>query len=203
MGRHVLHVHTVTGFLIFIRRKLLKPNDRSTTDLESSQLSLGLAPYGEGAMGRHVLHVHTVQLQPAVFPHLIILISIPLGESPLLADEDLLASRELELGAPESLDAFSLELVVRSDRDEDLTDPDPGSSSMSLAKSSSHSSLEPISSCARQHFVDPEHMEGVHADPDVELVLAAVLHKVLVAADTGSLQGLAGQLLQLIGHQVN
>ena len=97
------------GFLIFIRRKLLQPNDRSTTDLESSQLSLGLAPYGERAMGRHVLHVHTVQLQPAVFPHLIILISIPLGESPLLADKDLLASRELELGAPESLDTFSLE----------------------------------------------------------------------------------------------
>merc|ERR1719233_2287906 len=74
---------------------------------------------------------------------------------------------------------------------------------MSLAKSSSHSSLEPISSCARQHFVDPEHMEGVHAYPDVELILAAVLHEVLVAADTGSLQGLAGQLLQLVGHQVN
>merc|ERR1719233_2641685 len=52
-------------------------------------------------------------------------------------------------------------------------------------------------------LVDPEHMEGVHAYPDVELVLAAVLHEVLVAADTGGPQGLAGQLLQLVGHQVN
>merc|ERR1719347_2037554 len=83
-------------------------------------------------MGRHVLHVHTVQLQPAVFPHLIVVISIPLGESPLLADKDLLASRELEFGAPESLDTFSLELVVGSDGDEDLPDPDPSSCSMSL-----------------------------------------------------------------------
>merc|ERR1719435_18725 len=154
-------------------------------------------------MGRHVLHVHTVQLQPAVFPHLIVVVSVPLGESPLLADKDLLASRELELGAPKSLNTFGLELVMGSDGDEDLTDPDPGGGSMSLAESSSHSSLEPISSCARQHFVDPKHMEGVHANPDVELVFAAVLHEVLVAADTSGLQGLAGQLLQLVGHQVN
>jgi len=46
-------------------------------------------------------------------------------------------------------------------------------------------------------------VEGVHAHPNVELVLAAVLHQILVAADTGGLQGLAGKLLQLIGHQVN
>merc|ERR1719230_330393 len=72
---------------------------------------------------------------------------------------------------------------------------------MSLAKSSSHSSLESISSSTRQHFVDPKNVEGVHAHPNVELVLAAVLHQILVAADTGGLQGLAGKLLQLIGHQ--
>jgi len=154
-------------------------------------------------MGRHVLHVHTVQLQPAVFPHLVVLLPVPLGEAPLLGHEDLLAPRELELGAPESLNAFGLELVVGPDGDEDLADPDPGSGAVSFAESSSHSSLKPISSGTRQHFVDPKHVEGVDADPDVELVLAAVLHEVLVAADTGSLQGLAGQLLQLIGNQVN
>ena len=36
--------------------------------------------------------------------------------------------------------------------------------------------------------------------PDVELVLSAVLDKVLVAADTRGLHGLGGQLLQFIGH---
>merc|ERR1712060_528163 len=101
------------------------PGKGSTPCLESSQLCLGLAPYGERAMGRHVLHVHTVQLQPAVFPHLIVVVSVPLGESPLLADKDLLAPRELELGAPKSLNTFGLELVMGSDGDEDLTDPDP------------------------------------------------------------------------------
>ncbi len=34
--------------------------------------------------------------------------------------------------------------------------------------------------------------------PDVELVLAAGLDQVLVAADTGGLHRLAGQLLQLV-----
>ena len=55
--------------------------------------------------------------------------------------------------------------------------------------------LLPISSGTGQHFVDAENMEGVHPDPDVETVLAAVLDEILVAADTASLQGLGGQLL--------
>lgn len=38
---------------------------------------------------------------------------------------------------------------------------------------------------------------------DVELVLSAVLHHVLVAANTSSLQGLRAQLLVLVGHQVH
>jgi len=154
-------------------------------------------------MGWHVLNIHTIQLQPTVSSHLGIFVSFELGEAELLADKDLLASRELELGASESLNTLGLELVVGSDRDKNLTNPNSGSSSVSLAKSSSHSSLKPISSGARQHFVDPEHVEGVDTHPDVELVLAAVLHEILVAADTSGLQGLAGQLLQLIGHQMD
>ena len=39
--------------------------------------------------------------------------------------------------------------------------------------------LETISACARQHFVDAQHVEGVDADPDVELILGRVLHHVL------------------------
>ena len=61
----------------------------------------------------------------------------------------------------------------------------------------------PISSGTGQHFVDTEDMEGVNPDPDVETLLAAVLHKVLVAADAASLQGLGGQLLQLVRDQVD
>ena len=50
-----------------------------------------------------------------------------------------------------------------------------------LAKTNARSwpYLEPISAGARQHFVDAQHVEGVDADPDVELVLRGVLHHVL------------------------
>merc|ERR1719431_78828 len=88
-------------------------------------------------------------------------------------------------------------LVVRPDRDEKLV------LAVSLTKGTPHSCLEPISSSTRQHFSDPENMERVDPHPDVKLVLAAVLHQVLVAANPSSLKSLRGKLLQLIRNQVN
>merc|ERR1719510_2096285 len=171
--------------------------------VHSSQLSLGLAPSGEGAVLGDVLHVHSVVLQSARLLHHGVLLPGPLAEAPVLADEDLLTARELELGAPESLDNLVLELVVGPHRDENLANLDSGSSAVSLSKGASHSSLEPIGSGTGQHFVDPQHVEGVNPDPDVESILAAVLDEVLVAADTPSLESLRGELLQLVRHQVD
>ena len=54
-----------------------------------------------------------------------------------------------------------------------------------------------------QHFVDSEDVEGMDSHSDVETILTTVLDEVFVAADTSSLQSLRGQLLQLVGHQVN
>lgn len=61
----------------------------------------------------------------------------------------------------------------------------------------------PISSGTGQHLVDADHVEGVQTHTDVELVLSAVLHHVLVAANTSSLQGFGRQLLVLVGDQVH
>ena len=96
-----------------------------------------------------------------------------------------------------------LKLVVGPHGDQDLADLDAGRGAVSLAEGSPHSGLEPISSGAGQHFVDPEHVEGVDPDADVEGVLAAVLDEILVAADAAGLQRLGGQLLELVGHQVD
>ena len=74
---------------------------------------------------------------------------------------------------------------------------------MGLAEGASHSSLEPISSGTGQHFVDPQHVEGVDPHPDVEAILATVLDQVFVAANTSGLQSLGGELLQLVGHQMD
>ena len=102
-----------------------------------------------------------------------------------------------------SIVSTHLELVVGPDRDENLSNLDPGGGAMSLAEGASHSGLEPISSGTGQHFVDPQHVEGVNPHPDVESILAAVLDKVFVAADTPSLESLRGELLQLVRDQVD
>ena len=55
-----------------------------------------------------VFHVNSVVLETAIGLHLGVLLSGPLGESVVLAHEDLLAAGELELRAPQSLDDVSL-----------------------------------------------------------------------------------------------
>ena len=98
---------------------------------------------------------------------------------PSLLLDYLLASRELELCPPECLDDGLLVLVVGPDRHQRLSDPDPGNGSLGLPEGTSHPGLEPVSSGARQHLVDPEHVVRMDTDADVELVLGRVLHHVL------------------------
>merc|ERR1719339_700942 len=129
--------------------------------------------------------------------------ALPLRETPLLADVDLLSARELELGPTEGLDNVILVLVSGADGDQDLSDLDAGHGSVCLTEGSSHSSLQPIGASARQHFVDTQNVEGVHTNTDMELVLSGGLDEVLVAADPSGLHGLGGQLLQFVGHQMD
>merc|ERR1740123_2904883 len=89
------------------------------------------------------------------------------------------------------------------DREKDLSNPDPSCGSMGFAISTPHSGLEPISSGTGQHFVDPKHVERMDSHPDVEALLAAVLHKVLVAANPSCLKGLRRELLELIRDEMD
>ena len=50
---------------------------------------------------------------------------------------------------------------------------------LGLAEGTSHSSLQTISACTGQHFVDPQNMVGMNTDSDVELILGCVFHHVL------------------------
>lgn len=61
----------------------------------------------------------------------------------------------------------------------------------------------PISSSARQHFVDANDVEWMQAHSDVELVLTAVLHQVLVATNASSFQSFTTQLFVFIRNQMN
>jgi hypothetical protein len=61
----------------------------------------------------------------------------------------------------------------------------------------------PISPGAREHLVDPQHVEGVHPHAQVEGVLSCRLGHVLVACNAGSLEGLGGHVLLLPRDQVH
>ena len=57
--------------------------------LDAGQLSLNLAPRGQGAVLGQILHVGAVGLKPAFLPHRVVVLAIPLSEAPLLRDVDL------------------------------------------------------------------------------------------------------------------
>ena len=93
--------------------------------------------------------------------------------------------------------------VTSANAHDDLANVDTGNSAVGLAKGTTHTSLQSIGTGARQHLVDTDDVEGVGADTQVETLLATVLDEVLVGADTGSLEGLGGQLLILVGDEVD
>jgi len=170
--------------------------------VNSGQSSLGLGPLGERPVLGLVLHADAICDETSVVSHFLVNLAVPLGEAPPLGHVDLLTPGELELGPAQRLDDVVLVFVGGADGDERLADANTSDETLGFAESSSHSGLQPIGSGARQHFVDPVDVVGVDSDPDVELVLAAVLHHVLVAANAGGLQCFGRKLLQLIGDEM-
>ncbi|KAI5405308.1 hypothetical protein KIW84_052183, partial [Lathyrus oleraceus] len=107
---------------------------------------------------------------------------------PLPADDDLLTTRELELSTTECLLCMMAIVVLASDGKKHLTNSNPSTCSKWLSKSSSHTSLKPISSSTREHLVDPKNMERMHSDPQVECILSGKFRHVLVAGNPSSFQ---------------
>lgn len=123
--------------------------------------------------------------------------------SPLSALNNLLAARELELGASQSFTGMCSIVVLASNRKEYLTNVHPSTGALRLAKGTPHSSLEPISPSTRKHLVDTEDMERVNPDPKVEGILSCRLGHVLVAGNAGSLERLTGDILLLPRDKVH
>jgi len=164
---------------------------------------LTFLPVGEWAVVWLVLHADTVEHELVLAPELLVLVALVLGEAPLVRDVDLLSAWELELGTTERLNDLSLVLVASAHANNRLTDVDTCDGTEWLAKSATHTGLQTIGACARQHLVDAQHVERMHAHADVERVLTAVLHQVLVGADTRGPERLRRQLLVLVRDQVH
>ena len=75
-----------------------------------------------------------------------VLITGKSGETPLLGDDDLLTSGELELATTESLQDDGLVGILATNGHENLTNIHTGNGSLGLSESTSHTGLKSISS---------------------------------------------------------
>ena len=175
-------------------------------------------------MATEELDVSTVLEELALLAELEVLLAADGGEAPVLGDNDLLATGELVLRAAEGLESGSTVGVTGADGQNDLANVHTGDETLGLTEGTTHTGLQTIGTSARQHLVDTDDVEGVHTDAQVETFLTGDLDKVpiesymrlgswmsgerrgsgsdnvLVGANTG---GLGGQLLVLVGNQVD
>lgn len=124
----------------------------------------------------------------------------------------------LILRSPQSLNSSGTVGITSTDRQNDLADVDTGNGTVRLTPGTTHTSLEPIGSGARQHLVDTDDVEGVGTmsrrdmlamrptfvslpwarwrfrvdipDSHVETILSGNLDKVLVGANTSGFESL-------------
>merc|ERR1712099_61232 len=152
---------------------------------------------------RIVLNIGSVRFDGSISSSLNVLLSVPSREPPFLGSEDLLATGELELGTSQSFNSSRFVVVFASNRHQGLANVDTSNGSLRFSISTSHSSLEPISSGTRQHFVDADNVEGMDTHTNVEGILASNLGHVLVGTNTSSLQSFSRQLLIFIRHKIH
>lgn len=124
------------------------------------------------------LDVGTVDLNTALLPHGNVLFTTERSETPVLADDDLLAAGELVHRAAQSLDSGGTVGVTSTDTDENLADVDTGNDTVGLSEGTTHSGLESIGSGARQHLVDADDVVRVGTDAEMETFLSGNLHEV-------------------------
>lgn len=181
---------------------------------EAADVVLDLAPVAQE------LNVGTVHQDTTLLLQLNVLVPSQRSESPVLADDDLLATRELVHRSTESLDGSSSVRVSGSDGQKDLADVDTSDRAVGLTPGTSHSGLQSIGTSARQHLVDSDDMVRVGSNSQVKTFLSGNLDKVprtalemdvtkieilniLVGANTGGFKGFGAQLFVFVRHHVH
>ena len=162
-----------------------------------------LQELAERTVATDVLGAITVGNDLAAAAHVHVLLLLVAGESPVLGLVDVLASRELHLSTAKSFDCELGECGLGAHGKHGLANAHTGNETTGLAIGSTHTSLQAISTCARKHLVDTEHLVRVCADAHVEGFLSCVLHHELVAGNTGGLESLGRDLLAFVGNHVH
>merc|ERR1719447_553568 len=175
----------------------------STTTCSLSPVSLPPLPLFQGTFVGVVLNICTIRFDGSITTSFNIFLTIPSRETPFLGSEDLLTTWELELRTSQCFNCSGFVVVFATDRHQGLSDVDTSNRSLWFPISSSHSSLQPVGSCTRQHFVDAYDVEGMDSNADMEGVFTSDLRHVLVGADTSSFQSFRRQLFIFVRHQVD
>jgi hypothetical protein len=93
--------------------------------------------------------------------------------------------------------------ISRPNRQKNLTYVHTRHETVRFAKGTTHTRLQSIGTGARQHLIDADNMVRVDADTHVEAFLTGDLDEILVGADAGGFEGFGGQLLILVGDEVD
>jgi len=140
------------------------------------------------AVAPEKLSIDTIRNNSVLAFPLQIVSAAKFSESPLPADDDLLTTRELELGTAKRFLGVIAVTILAADRQKHLANANPSASTLRLAKSTPHSGLEPISPSTGKHLVDPKNMERVNPNPKMESILPGIFGHVLVAGNASSLK---------------
>lgn len=124
------------------------------------------------------LHVGTINLNTPLLSEADVLLPSEWGEAPVLADDDLLATREFVHGAAESFDRGGTVGITGANTEEDLANIDTSDNAVRLTESTTHTGLESIGSSTRQHLVDTDDVIRVGADAEVETFFTGNLDEV-------------------------
>jgi len=126
-----------------------------------------------------------------------------LGETEFVRNVDFLTSREFKLRTTKTLNGVVALVILATHGDQDLTDIDTSGFTVGLTERATHTSLQSIRTSARKHLVHTKDVERMGTDTDVEGLLTAVGHHVLVHRNTSRLQGFHRKLLFLVGDHVD
>jgi hypothetical protein len=127
------------------------------------------------------LNVGTIDLDLALLAKTDVLLTAERSETPVLGNNDLLATRELVHRTAESLDGGRTVGVTSTDGHQDLTNVHTSHGAVGLAERTTHTGLETIGTGARQHLVDTDDMVGVSTDTEMETFFSGDLDEVPVS----------------------
>jgi len=156
----------------------------------------------ERALWPNELYISSILQDLLIFLKLQIVLLLHVREAPLLGDNNLLTPRELVSCPTERLHDDRSVLIFASDGQNNLANVHTSDRAVGFAPSATHASLQPISTRATQHLVDPQDVERMDTDTKMERVLSACLGDILVSADARCFEGFAGKLLVLVGHEM-